>query len=155
LTFQHARLTPAQSAAAKAGASFVDVMPPVDVEPVAKKRRAKPEFVLQCGAVKQLRTILPLDYLVVSHCAERDSFTQGRFAKMQGQVAGFPDTQILGDGRSWFLEWKAKNGRLSPAQKDMHARLREARQRVAVCYSIEQAVAFLKSYGCRFRGSLS
>ena len=136
----------------EAGIAALEIEQPA---PAVKAKRGRPEFVLQCSAVKQLRAMLAPGYIVASHCAEGASFSEGSRAKMQGQIKGWPDTEVCGDGFTWRIEWKSKTGTLSPDQKRVHEQLRRAGQEVAVCRSIEDAVAFLKKCGAEFGGQLS
>ena len=120
-----------------------------------KQRRGKPEFILQCSAVKQLRALLPANYIVASHCAEGASLSEGSRAKMQGQIKGWPDTEVCGDGYTWRIEWKSQTGVLSPDQKRVHEMLRNAGQTVEVCRSLEDAIAYLTKWGASFRGRIA
>ena len=131
-------------------------LPPFENEPVKpRKPRKRTEWALQVSAVKQLRAIVPADYVVTSWCAERASMREGSLSRMQGQTKGWPDTGVFGDGRCWLIEWKAPGGSLSVAQKETHARLRTAGIPLATCYDVDDAIAFLRACGCRFRGRIA
>ena len=121
----------------------------------ARKKPGRPEFTLQCSAVKQLRAMLPANYIVASHCAEGASLSEGSRSKMQGQIKGWPDTEVCGDGYTWRIEWKSQTGVLSPDQKRVHEMLRNAGQSVEVCRSLEDAVAYLTKWGASFRGRIA
>ena len=58
--------------------------------------------------------------------------------------AGFPDrTVILHNGITLYIEFKAKDGRLRPAQKRWIQDLRKLHQLVLVTSSCDEAVAFV------------
>lgn len=72
----------------------------------------------------------------------------GRIAKAEGMHPGFPDLILLGrDGRVGFLEVKAMDGRLSPAQVDCHAMLRRLGQLLEVVRSQDDAMDALRAWG--------
>ena len=61
--------------------------------------------------------------------------------------AGTPDLYaILPGGRVLFLERKTREGKLSPAQEELHAKLRAAGAIVIVPRSVDDVVAFLDHY---------
>jgi len=76
----------------------------------------------------------------------RSKAEAGRF-KAEGVVPGIPDVCILMQGRFYGLELKADKGRLSPAQIDMHERLRAAGATIAVAYGLDAALAQLEAWG--------
>ncbi len=63
-----------------------------------------------------------------------------------GVVAGVPDLIIIHNGRVFGLELKAANGRLSPAQRDVHERLRAAGAEVAVAVGLDEALQQLADW---------
>ena len=68
--------------------------------------------------------------------------------KRQGVRAGMPDLVFcLDDGRTAWLELKAKGGRLSIAQKAVGFRLRRVKHLWAVAWSLEEAVEILQKWG--------
>lgn len=59
--------------------------------------------------------------------------------RKSGLKAGMPDIMVFpGDGRCFGVELKAGNDVLSPAQREMGIRLRDAGVPVYVCRSVEQ-----------------
>ena len=63
---------------------------------------------------------------------------EGMRLQAEGVTAGVPDLQI--PMFALWIEMKAKGGRLSPVQKEMHERLRSEGQTVEVCYSTQEAI---------------
>lgn len=72
--------------------------------------------------------------------------------KSHGVRAGWPDIQVVYEGRSYFIELKRpaspgrRKGELTTAQKSMHAQLLDAGAQVAVCYSLGDVQDFLISH---------
>ncbi len=80
--------------------------------------------------------------------AGKRSVMGGRVAKAEGLHPGFPDLILLrAGGRVGFLEVKAADGRLSPAQVDCHEMLRRQGQSLAVVRSQDEALAAVKAWG--------
>ena len=68
--------------------------------------------------------------------------------KRDGLLPGFPDVWCGWRGQTLLIEVKAKGGRTSPAQEDVHERLRANGFDVVVAYSIDDvqpAVAAMKA----------
>jgi hypothetical protein len=82
----------------------------------------------------------------------RRGWHQQKTLKAHGVRAGWPDIQVVHEGRSYFIELKRPKspgkpaGRLSKAQEEMHAELRAAGAEVAVCYSLHDVQAFLGAH---------
>ncbi len=71
---------------------------------------------------------------------------EGANLKTQGALAGIPDLLIwLPGGRTIPLEMKAKDGRLSPAQKEIHHHAGHLGFPVITAYSAEDALAQLRN----------
>lgn len=83
---------------------------------------------------------------------------RGRYAqadlKSSGFTTGWPDIEIIWQGRIYFLELKSEKGRVSPAQAECHAGLIAAGAPVAVVRSLEEAVARLIEWGVPLRAKL-
>lgn len=58
--------------------------------------------------------------------------------------AGVPDRIVVGNGKVYFVELKAANGRLSGLQKACIAKLNELGANVRVCYSKEDVDVVMK-----------
>lgn len=76
----------------------------------------------------------------------RNAVEAARF-KGQGVKAGVPDVIIFFEGQLYALELKAASGKLSQAQKDMLSTLQANGARIAVAYSIDEAVIVLEQWG--------
>lgn len=75
----------------------------------------------------------------------RSKVEAARF-KAEGVVAGVPDLILIRGGYVYALELKTQQGRLSPAQKTMHARLIEAGAMVATAHDVDEAIAQLEAW---------
>jgi hypothetical protein len=69
---------------------------------------------------------------------------EGMRLQAEGVTAGVPDLQI--PAFALWIEMKAKGGRLSPVQKEIHERLRSEGQTVEVCYSTAEAIDVVTSH---------
>jgi hypothetical protein len=54
---------------------------------------------------------------------------------------GFPDILAIGKNKGALIEVKRLGGRLSPAQKECHERIRQAGGNVIVAHSIDDVIA--------------
>jgi hypothetical protein len=80
------------------------------------------------------------------------SRVEGAIFKGLGVRAGIPDIVAIKDGKCFFLELKAPDGRLTLVQRDAHAALAAAGATVAVAYGLDEALARLEAWGL-VRGS--
>ena len=64
-----------------------------------------------------------------------------RDVKTHGVHKGWPDLEILHDGRTYFLELKSLKGRVTPAQKACHQQISDAGFEVAICRSVDEVIA--------------
>lgn len=99
-----------------------------------------------------LRLSLPRNAVV--HHSPNEVDMQGRDAawivakaRGLGTVKGWPDLEIILDGRVYFIEVKAENGRQEDAQKAVQEGLALAGAPYAVCRSVDDAEAALKTWG--------
>ena len=77
----------------------------------------------------------------------RHKATAGR-VKAMGAKAGAPDLMFVLNGRVLFLELKrGRGGKLSAAQKVVHADIAAAGGEVIVAHGIDEALAMLESRG--------
>lgn len=72
--------------------------------------------------------------------------TGGRL-KAYGARAGMPDLMIIRGGRTLALEIKTEHGRISPAQRAVHADLKEAGAEVWVAFGLDAALGQLRKWG--------
>jgi VRR-NUC domain len=72
---------------------------------------------------------------------------EGAILKACGVRAGTPDIILIKSGKTYGLELKATNGRLSDAQQAAHDEMRAAGAEVAVAVGIDQALAQFETWG--------
>lgn len=70
---------------------------------------------------------------------------QARLSRL-GLAAGWPDLILLHKGSTFGIELKTQHGRVSPAQRMQHARLRGAGMEIAVCRSVDDVLAALTAW---------
>lgn len=119
-------------------------------------QRSASEEGLQRGFLAELQVRTGADVLVCSIPNERPGAAAGRMVGL-GLRKGMPDLMVLwrvqqGAGGGWwsgtgFLEFKAPKGRLDPAQRDCHDRLRQLGFPVAVVRASSEAFAALEAWG--------
>lgn len=132
-----------------------------DYEAHQPVRHGNPERDVQQAVVHYLRRVLPPGSIVASIKNEekprsldpkqRMAFVQKR--KASGLVPGVPDLMcLIPPGRIVFIEMKAPGtGHLSPAQRDLHPRIRSIGFPVGVATSIDDARRFLAECGIELR----
>lgn len=94
-----------------------------------------------------LSAALPEDVVATTFPAGGGGRLRGAILKGLGLVPGMPDWLVAHAGRTLWLELKTDVGRLSPAQKLCHERLRRAGHQVQVCRSIFDVIDALDSAG--------
>ena len=109
------------------------------------------EWEIQRATVTLLRRYLADGYLVQAHVQEREGDAR-LWAYQQGQDSGWPDIEVTGDGESWLIEMKDRDGDLNAAQKKLHPRLiRAGRKLLPICRSPIDAAWWLRAQGARFK----
>lgn len=81
----------------------------------------------------------------------RRSRVEAAIFKSLGVKAGMPDICILDTGEAYFIELKARKGRLSDAQRLRHAELAETQCPVGVAESLDEVIALLRGWGVSLR----
>jgi|TARA_Y100000310_G_C20607786_1_gene776412 hypothetical protein len=115
--------------------------------------RSTPEYHLHVEVVAYLRLVLPAGSLLHHSPNEGEHRVQYRkkLARL-GMCAGWPDLQLvvplayyLAGQREAdiYIELKAPNGRVSPAQRKVIDALKAARRHVDVCRSVDDVQAFV------------
>jgi len=99
---------------------------------------------LHRAVVEYLRVAIPPDGPVWLHPYNGGKRSKGEAGKgvALGVMPGAPDLLFLSD-RPFAIELKSHTGRVSPAQRDMHARLGAAGVPVFVCRSLDEVRAAL------------
>jgi len=98
--------------------------------------KPRSEHIEQREFVQWVRQMTPFLIYAIPNGGGR-SGRQGMALKVEGVLAGMPDLHIP-ELRLW-IEMKAADGVVSPAQRAIHARL-VAFDSVAVCYSTAEAI---------------
>lgn len=116
---------------------------------VRRMKKPKPvtilESVIHNTVVQYLKLMLPRD--AVFHHSPNEGkrgWKAQRSIKSGGTVAGWPDIEIIWDGKAYFLELKSAIGRLRPEQTACHMRLVEAGAGVATCRTVDAVAEALK-----------
>ncbi len=117
-------------------------------------RRARPEELLQKAVADYLRVALPSDS-TWHHSPNETKGTVAWHAKRKalGMRAGWPDIEIIWQGRAYFVELKAPGNYLSPPQKKTHGALLKAGAPVATCRRIEEVEGTLRGWGFPLRAT--
>ena len=96
-------------------------------------------------AICQYLDIRKVVYFAIPNGGKRNIIAATKLKK-EGVKSGVPDLCIIHEGQAFFLEVKrpttpgAAKGRLSPAQKEMIARLEEAGAEVKIVYSVADVI---------------
>lgn len=115
-----------------------------------------PEAKIQIAIIKWLRAVMP--QCMIQH-SKNEHFKRGKAGmiagsmnKAAGVMSGFPDLICLpyANVGPFFLEVKTKTGRVSVAQTQVHAMLRERGYPVAVVRSIDDVRDFLRAENIGF-----
>lgn len=99
------------------------------------------------GVATLLKAALPDDVVATTFPAGGGGRIRGAILKGMGLVPGMPDWLVAHAGKTLWLELKTEIGRLSPAQKVCHERLRVAGHQVEVCRNIFDVIDALDRHG--------
>lgn len=121
-----------------------------------RPQRSQAEQKLQAQVMRYLAYALPSNAIPHHSPGEgKRTPTAQRLLKQSGYQTGWPDIEILWNGRTIFIELKAKGGSLSPVQRDLHNRLVFCGFEVIVCRSLECVEGALRELGVPLRARLS
>jgi hypothetical protein len=95
------------------------------------------EHRMQAAFCKWLRA-RGIFHFAIPNGGARNAIT-GKRLKDEGVLAGVPDLFL--PGLRLFIEMKAPKGKLTVSQAECHGKLEECGYRVAVCRSLEEAMA--------------
>ena len=113
------------------------------------------ERALQTAVVSFLRVALP-EYAVFTHAPGegRRGWKSQRDLKSSGYRKGWPDIEVLYEGRAYFLELKSAKGRVSPDQLATHAAIRRAGCECFIARSLDEVVWALETWAIPLRAKL-
>lgn len=116
------------------------------------RKAAATEHDLQVSCVRWFRLEFP-EYasllMAIPNGGRRDYVAAAKL-KAEGVVPGVPDLFLAVSSGGWHGLWvemkNGKAGEVSPAQKEMHERLRAQGYRVEVCRTFDAFVTILRDY---------
>lgn len=110
-------------------------------------RRRRPEQDAQRGVVQHLQLrAAPGTYWFHPANGGARTAIEGAILKGCGVRSGTPDLILIHSGRTYGLELKSLNGRLTPAQAAAHQELRAAGAEVAVAVGLDAAIKQLENW---------
>jgi VRR-NUC domain len=109
--------------------------------------RRRPEQDIQKALAEHLRLRAHKDvfWFACENGGYRTSI-EAAILKSCGIKRGVPDLILIKSGRTYGIELKAPNGRLSDAQRIAHEEMKAAGAKVAVAVGIDQAIAQLEAW---------
>ena len=112
------------------------------------RRRAQPEYALQCAVVEHLRRRAPktVRWWHTPNGGYRGVREAGRLKRM-GVLPGVSDIIAVRQGGIFCLELKSPNGRLSQDQADFLDFMETIGAGCCVCNDLDGALAVLKKWG--------
>lgn len=121
---------------------------PFHVDPPSAARSAESEHAIQCAFRNMAARRFPgVRVIAVPNGAKR-SISGGKRMQREGLTAGVPDVIcVWSGGQVAWIEFKSRDGSLSPTQKSVLLSLHNRGHRVAVCRSPETALALLERWG--------
>ena len=122
-----------------------------------KRRRQNPEQVLHMAVADYLTRALSIDDGVwwTTFPAGGGGKVRGAFLKRMGLKAGVPDILIIRDGRAYWIELKAKAGKLSPAQWKSKGDMSQAGSPMHLCRSLDDVQRFLIAWAIPIRARVA
>ena len=110
-------------------------------------RSSRPEQAIQAAVVQHLawRGVPNCFWFHPANGGLRTAIEAAIFRGL-GVTPGVPDLILVHAGRCYGLELKSDTGRLTPAQRLTHDRLREAGALVATVYGLDEAIAQLTDW---------
>lgn len=109
-------------------------------------KRQHPESELQKACVKWFKLQYPKDMIWANANGGARSPIEAAIMKGEGVTAGIPDLTVIVNKHLFFVEMKAKTGRLTPQQAAIHERLKECGFDTIVCKSFIEFVGVVKCF---------
>ncbi len=125
--------------------------PPSWLAKLHRRKPARNEHCLQKGIVDWCdglgKNIVKGRFYAIPNGGSRDIITASKL-KAEGVRAGVPDLEFWRDqGRTMRMEVKnGTSGQLSPAQKEMHAKLKMDGHYVIVCRTLAEAIETIQGF---------
>lgn len=110
------------------------------------------EIQIQTAFRNRLRYAAPAVSVVAVPNAAKRGLAAIRQAKREGMSSGFPDVLCFWAGGFCAIEFKRPGGTVSDNQAEWLERLTRWGHHARVCYSPEQALAFLAECGAPIKG---
>jgi hypothetical protein len=129
---------------------------PAEPELLPRAPRNNEEARLQAAVMAYLAWALPAN-AIANHSpgeGKRTRRAQGDLRR-SGYQAGWPDIEVIYNGRSCFIELKAKRGVLSAAQREMQRRLIYCGSEVCLCRSVPEVEQALREIGIPLRARVA
>jgi hypothetical protein len=117
--------------------------------------RQYPEMELQYAVMLFLAAALPPD-AIAHHSPGEGKRTKSAQAALSrsGYCKGWPDIEIVWQGRVFFIELKAAKGVLSAAQRETHRRLVYSGATVVICRTVDGVERALRDAGMHLRATV-
>lgn len=109
-------------------------------------RRKYPEEKFHIQVAKFLNLALPTDSFWTTTPTVASSITMGARLKAKGYVRGTPDLQIVYQGRSFWIELKSAEGRVSADQRIVATLLTRAGAKVGLAYDLNDVQQWLDEW---------
>jgi VRR-NUC domain len=111
-------------------------------------RRQRPEQGIQKAVVAHLkaRGTTGMVFLHVPNGGARSAI-EGAIFKSLGVIPGAPDLLLWHDGKSYAIELKAEDGKVTDAQVAVLNRLSAAGVYTSICHGVDRAIACLETWG--------
>ena len=105
-----------------------------------RTKRREPESILQSSIFDAIKDLLLPEVLITCFPSGGGGRVRGAKLKKMGLSSGWPDLQLIHKAKFYGIEVKTPIGRLSPAQSELHKKLKKQGVKVAIVRSEKDAV---------------
>ena len=116
-------------------------------------KRRNPEEQLHRAVARFLDVALPEDAWWSTFPSGGGGKIRGARLKAMGLKAGVPDILIIWRGEAFWIELKAKGGRVSSAQWETRTAIARAGSHVGFVYGVDEVDSLLRAFGVPLRAS--